>query len=145
MTTIELIEKHGIGHNCLADAYELGRKDAERDFQNSEYWNDYLQKIISDAKADAIDELLNNVSESIIWDVLAELMIRNISVSEGAKKVIDYLQKVAEELKEKRTVRTYDDNGNVVDLVEWEKKIKSDAIQELIRMGLVDSLCLMQQ
>lgn len=28
MTTLELIEKHGIGHNCLSDAYELGRKDA---------------------------------------------------------------------------------------------------------------------
>ena len=28
MTTTELIEKHGIGHNCLADAYELGRQDA---------------------------------------------------------------------------------------------------------------------
>lgn len=27
MTTMELIEK-GIGHNCLADAYDLGRADA---------------------------------------------------------------------------------------------------------------------
>lgn len=24
MTTLELIEKHGIGHNCLSDAYDLG-------------------------------------------------------------------------------------------------------------------------
>ena len=28
MTTLELIEKHGIGYNCLSDAYELGRADA---------------------------------------------------------------------------------------------------------------------
>ena len=28
MTTNELIEKHGIGHNCLSDAYDLGRADA---------------------------------------------------------------------------------------------------------------------
>lgn len=27
MTTMELIER-GIGHNCLSDAYELGRADA---------------------------------------------------------------------------------------------------------------------
>ena len=24
MTTLELIENHGIGHNCLSDAYDLG-------------------------------------------------------------------------------------------------------------------------
>lgn len=28
MTTTELIER-GIGHNCLSDAYDLGRHDAE--------------------------------------------------------------------------------------------------------------------
>jgi len=33
MTTLELIEKHGIGHNCLADAYELGRQDAIQEFR----------------------------------------------------------------------------------------------------------------
>lgn len=27
-------------------------------------------------------------------------------------------------------VRAYDDNGNVVDLVEWEKQIRTDAIVE---------------
>ena len=30
MTTMELIER-GIGHNCLSDAYELGRADALED------------------------------------------------------------------------------------------------------------------
>lgn len=53
-------------------------------------------------RADAIDELLNNVSESIIWDVLAEIMKRNIGASEGTDKIIDYLQKVAEQLKGQR-------------------------------------------
>lgn len=63
MTTLELIEKHGIGHNCLSDAYELGRQDAERDFQNSDYWNDYLQKIISDAKAEWIEEFREKINK----------------------------------------------------------------------------------
>lgn len=35
MTTLELIEKHGIGHNCLSDAYELGRKDAIEEFEKT--------------------------------------------------------------------------------------------------------------
>lgn len=29
-------------------------------------------------------------------------------------------------------VRAYDDNGNVIDLVEWEKQIRADAIDEVI-------------
>lgn len=29
-------------------------------------------------------------------------------------------------------IRAYDDNGNVVDLVEWEKKIRADAIDEFV-------------
>ena len=32
------------------------RKKAEQDFQNSDYWNEYLEKVIADARADAIDE-----------------------------------------------------------------------------------------
>lgn len=29
-------------------------------------------------------------------------------------------------------IRAYDDNGNVVDLVEWEKQIRADAIDEML-------------
>lgn len=32
MTTTELIER-GIGHNCLSDAYDLGRHDAEKELK----------------------------------------------------------------------------------------------------------------
>lgn len=31
-------------------------------------------------------------------------------------------------------VRAYDDYGNVVDLVEWEKQIRADAIDECIKL-----------
>lgn len=37
MTTLELIER-GVGHNCLSDAYELGRNAAIEEFVN-EYKN----------------------------------------------------------------------------------------------------------
>ena len=30
MTTMELIER-GVGHNCLSDAYDLGRADKEKE------------------------------------------------------------------------------------------------------------------
>lgn len=36
--------------------------------------------------------------------------------------------------------RAYDDNGNVVDLVEWEKQIRADAIEEY-RRTLSDICC----
>lgn len=39
------------------------RADAERDFQNSDYWNDYLAKIIADAKADAIEECIKTLTD----------------------------------------------------------------------------------
>lgn len=32
------------------------RAKAERDFQNSDYWNDYLAKVIADARADEREE-----------------------------------------------------------------------------------------
>lgn len=38
--------------------YEKGRADAERDFQNSDYWNDYLAEVIADAKNDAIEDFV---------------------------------------------------------------------------------------
>lgn len=31
MTTMELIERRGIGYNCLSDAYDLGRADAYKE------------------------------------------------------------------------------------------------------------------
>ena len=30
-------------------------------------------------------------------------------------------------------IRAYDDNGNVIDLVEWKKQIRADAIDECIK------------
>ena len=34
MTTMELIER-GIGHNCLSDAYELGKADAIKEYKSA--------------------------------------------------------------------------------------------------------------
>ena len=45
--------------------YQQGRADAERDFQNSDYWNDYLAKVIADAKAEEREKVLNEIKEII--------------------------------------------------------------------------------
>lgn len=38
MTTNELIEKYGIGHNCLSDAYDLGRICMLREIEKAMYY-----------------------------------------------------------------------------------------------------------
>ena len=43
--------------------YKEGIHDAEIDFQNSEYWNDYLAKVISDANAEAVAEYKDNIKK----------------------------------------------------------------------------------
>lgn len=90
--------------SMLKREYKRGYQQAENDYYNqsekdrqSSYDCGYQQ-----GRTDAIDELLNNISESIIWDILAEVMKRNIGASDGADKIIDYLQKVAEQLKEQK-------------------------------------------
>lgn len=35
-------------------------------------------------------------------------------------------------------VRAYDENGNVVDLVEWENQIRADAIEEIKELAHED-------
>lgn len=50
-------------------------------------------------RAEAIDEFVESISESVLWDILAEVMKRNIGASEGADKSIDYLREIAEKLK----------------------------------------------
>lgn len=69
--------------NYLLDRYDAKvradeRKKAERDFQNSDYWNDYLEKVIADARADeraemlmpydveSIDDLIENVRAKVL-------------------------------------------------------------------------------
>lgn len=57
------------------------RKKAEIDFQNSDYWNDYLGKVIADARADErreISEILNSPgdAETIVM-MLTNYMVRH--------------------------------------------------------------------
>lgn len=67
--------------------------------ENLEYEKSLAYK---QGRADAIDEFIDKVSESIIWDILAEIMKRNIGASEGSRRIIEHLQKVAEQLKEQK-------------------------------------------
>jgi len=84
MTTLELIEKHGIGHNCLSDAYELGRADgysqAENDYhkqtekdRQSAYDCGY-QQVRADVWAD-IDKIINGMTNPI---QTMEIIIKNM-------------------------------------------------------------------
>lgn len=47
----------------LRNAYDKGRADAERDFQNSDYWNDYLSKVLSDERERILEH------QTIIYDL----------------------------------------------------------------------------
>lgn len=40
------------------DGYEQGKAAAEREFQESEDWNDYLAKVITDARADEREHIV---------------------------------------------------------------------------------------
>ena len=50
MTTLELIEKYGIGHNCLADAYALGMA------HGLDVLEDAVRLAEEKARVDAIEE-----------------------------------------------------------------------------------------
>lgn len=63
------------------------------------------KELYKQIRAELLDEFLNSISESILWDILAEIMKRNIVASDGTDKIMDYLQKVAEQLKEQRNAK----------------------------------------
>lgn len=52
MTTLELIEKYGIGHNCLSDAYALGM------MHGLDRLEEACELAEEKARVDAIDEIL---------------------------------------------------------------------------------------
>lgn len=47
----------------------------------------------------ALDDFLNEISESILWGILTKVMLRDINATDGTDEVIDYLQKIARQLK----------------------------------------------
>lgn len=65
MTTTELIEKHGIGHNCLSDAYDLGYQEGRAD-KYREITSEYMlltEKQVVEIRADAIDECIKFIKD----------------------------------------------------------------------------------
>lgn len=86
MTTMELIER-GIGHNCLSDAYELGRADGYRKAEN-----DYFTKTQKDrenayscgyelGKAEAYAEVDNLIAE-MTEIAESQMMFRHAEICE---------------------------------------------------------------
>lgn len=47
----------------------------------------------------ALDDFLNEISESILWGILAKVMLKDINATDGMDEVIDYLQKIVRQLK----------------------------------------------
>ena len=48
------------------------RKKAEQEFQNSDYWNDYLAKVIADARVDERAKVIDEVVEILgndFWQI----------------------------------------------------------------------------
>jgi len=100
MTTMELIEK-GIGHNCLSDAYDLGRAD-ERPSAFGKGYDSGYQRGRADALKEAFDKTYTKaydsgyenaekehkaMCESCIHKVSAEdvLAIRNSAIEKCAE------------------------------------------------------------
>ncbi len=63
---------------------------------------EYEARIRAEERAKTIDEFVESISESVLWDILAEVMKRNIGASEGADKAFDYLREIGEKLKEQK-------------------------------------------
>lgn len=60
------------------DGYEQGKAAAEREFQDSDAWNDYLAKVIADARTDAIEECKEVVRQHWINGTVAHRIAEEI-------------------------------------------------------------------
>lgn len=71
MTTMELIER-GIGHNCLSDAYDLGRADAYEELFKRIYkhFEGHIRNVFG--KDEILDEISNLIDEYLIYIRLQE-------------------------------------------------------------------------
>lgn len=108
MTTNELL-KRGIGHNCLADAYELGKADG---YHKAE--NDYFAKTQKDREnayncgyekggADAIEELLKKLCIGCAYLKGTKCEIKGgCPCSIGQSEIIRSANKVLKQLKEQK-------------------------------------------
>lgn len=54
-----------------------------------------FNKEFNDGYNNALDDFLNEISESILWGILVKVMKRDIGASDGADEVIDYLQRLS--------------------------------------------------
>lgn len=79
----------------FAYGYKRGRADAERDFQNSDYWNDYLAEIKKQTRAAAIDEFAR---------VYEQINLIGCSGCRHFNDDVRCLDCVVEQLKEKKNV-----------------------------------------
>lgn len=96
MTTMELIDR-GIGHNCLSDAYDLGRADAYKEIAYSDNTiKETFEKLAYEkGRADAIDDFREK-----LFGKLCRLTLSMYNF----KLFDDVLQETYKELKERNNV-----------------------------------------
>lgn len=51
--------------NIVEDYEEKIRAEAEKDFQNTDYWNDYLAKVVADERKKTIEEVKDILCDSV--------------------------------------------------------------------------------
>ena len=56
------------------------RKKAEQDFQNSDYWNDYLAKVIADERTNILKEICEHERTMIDDDGKIHFVVKMIDV-----------------------------------------------------------------
>lgn len=75
---------------CLKHkAYNQGRADAERDFQNSDEWNDYLVKVIANARADERTKIIDEVIDYMIYEMGLSRNMPTVKFLEQLKEQTD--------------------------------------------------------
>lgn len=102
MTTLDLIEKYGIGHNCLSDAYALGMMHGLDDKEGA------VELAEKKARADAIDEFKAYLSKKVdemdkrIKNAEEKADIMSEHYYSGAMWHLTEVKEFLEQLKEKK-------------------------------------------
>lgn len=97
MTTNELIEKYGIGHNCLSDAYDIGYKQGKAD-TITKVFNAGFASGYEKGRADAIEEFANEVIKPSNYERFD--FDDCLDSSDKANDFFKYVFSIAEQLKE---------------------------------------------
>lgn len=102
MTTMELIDR-GIGHNCLSDAYELGRADAIAEIEKRDNRSFLTTDQIHDLCTEAMIKGRADMKMDFIGMLEREFAIQNNPNSKFVETIVlkrDFIEQLKEEKNE---------------------------------------------